>query len=758
MQKGRAMLNILLSLVMISSGLSSFIVESNSVSANVNAVNLALNKPVSVSSALPQHPGSNMTDGSNGGMWSTSDTGWQSNVITDEWATVDLGTAVQIGRWVVQHAASGNLTTRDFKLEYSTADQNGPWVTADDVIGNTVTVTDRVLASPVQARYVRLHITKKAEEGSDWPAVRINELELYAPATTATDLTATPPPGIVANGSQVQLNSSNAAANIYYTTDGSDPVSSPSRQLYGGLLTISGNTTIKAVAIDGAGSMSEIQVLAYLISNVNLALNKPVTVSSALPQHPGSYMTDGSNGGMWSTSDTGWRSSPYADEWAVVDLGAEHDIVRWIVEHGATGNMTTRDFKLEFSTGDQNGPWQTADDVIGNTDGITDRLLATAVRARYVRLHVTKKAEEGSDWPAVRINELKLYSAAAIDPDLKATPEPGTIPKGRLVTLSSTHTNAKIYYTVDGGDPLGSTNRFLYAEPLAINADVTLKAVAVDEVGGGHSEVRTLTYTLLPDDLTMFPNLARSATATMTVPAGWGNVASRAIDGDNTTYAQPEQAGPWDLIVDLGESKPVNYAVLRKNPNHQNYIPKFTIDVSDNGTDWTTVVTENDNSDLFDQYYLFPVQTKRYVRLHQVSIVGLAAAVWEFELYDTSKSQPVRADLSDLTVAEGTMVGLMSQEPNVTIYYTTDGSDPVTSGTRVLYSGRITLAGETVDSAVTIKAYATSVGKTDSVVSTFAYRVIAISANPAAGIVNANTDVALSSSIAGAYLSRASRM
>ncbi|KHF32756.1 hypothetical protein CM49_05041 [Paenibacillus sp. P1XP2] len=58
------------------------------------------------------------------------------------------------------------------------------------------------------------------------------------------------------------------------------------------------------------------------VPGANLALNKPVTASSALPQHPGAYLTDGRLDLMWSTSDTGWQSSPLADEWAMVDLGA----------------------------------------------------------------------------------------------------------------------------------------------------------------------------------------------------------------------------------------------------------------------------------------------------------------------------------------------------------------------------------------------------------------------------------------------------
>ncbi len=134
------------------------------------------------------------------------------------------------------------------------------------------------------------------------------------------------------------------------------------------------------------------------VPGANLALNKPVTASSALPQHPGAYLTDGRLDLMWSTSDTGWQSSPLADEWAMVDLGAVQPIMRWTVYHGAAGTWATKDFQLEYSTGDASGPWQTADSVVGNMDAVTDRTLPDAISARYVRLHVTKKTAEGVDW------------------------------------------------------------------------------------------------------------------------------------------------------------------------------------------------------------------------------------------------------------------------------------------------------------------------------------------------------------------------
>ncbi|UKS27834.1 discoidin domain-containing protein [Paenibacillus sp. HWE-109] len=753
MRKSKMFLHFILCLAIISSNYLVLLPDATRVSAAANNGNLALGKTVIASSSLSQHQPSYLVDGSMDTMWSTSDTGWQTSPITDEWAVVDLGGNYDIARWVVKHAASGALMTSDFQLEYS-ANPQGPWQTADTVTGNTYKVTDRILTQTVQTRYVRLHVTKKTSDGVDWPAVRVGEFELYGAEVIVPELTAVPGSGTVAKGTKVVLSSSLATATIYYTTDGSDPTSSASRQLYTEPIGIDQDMALKAVALDTVkGGASQIQIMTYKLAKTtvagNLTLGKSVIVSSSLAQHQPSYLVDGSMDTMWSTSDTGWRTSPITDEWAVVDLGDRMDIARWIVQHAATNELATKDFQLEYSSGNGGGPWQTADAVVGNIAKVTDRVLPQVINTRYVRLHVTKKAAEGSDWPAVRIGEFELYAEAAMIPPIAASPGSGIILKGRTVTLSSTLSTASIYYTIDGTDPTSSTSRIRYHEALAIERNISLRAVAIDEVGGGVGVPQTFTYQLPVDDLSQYANLALGAAATMTVEAGWGNVAGRAIDGDSTTYAQPEKSGLWDLILDLRKKQPVNYAILRKNPNHQNYLTKYTIDTSDDGQNWTSVVTESNHTDLEDQVHPFPVTNARFVRLHQLATVGSPAAVWEFNLFNTSTALPVNTDLLPAIVSEGTTTGLLSSESAAKIYYTTDGSDPKTSGSSRLYAGRIPLTGTSVDSTVTVKAYAKVDGKTDSDVTSFAYQVIALTANPPAGILNEKTDVALSSSISG---------
>ncbi|WP_136605142.1 discoidin domain-containing protein [Paenibacillus dokdonensis] len=491
---------------------------------------------------------------------------------------------------------------------------------------------------------------------------------------------------------------------------------------------------------------------ADLTATSNLALNKPVTASSSLSQHPAANLTDGQLDRMWSTSDTGWQSSPLADEWAVVDLGTVQEIKRWTVYHGASGTWATKDFQLEYSTGDKDGPWQTADSVVSNMDAVTERILTDAVQARYVRLHVTKKTAEGVDWPAVRISELELFSQAAVVPVLTAVPGSGTVLAGTKVTLSSSPGTSVIYYTTDDTDPVTSESRHKYSGPITVESDMFIKAVAIDEREGGMSEVENFVYRIPQENFSQYPNLALKATATMSSPAGWGNVAGRAIDGIKGTYAQPEQNVLWDLNIDLGSSQPVNYAVLRKNPDHVNYVTRFTIDVSDDAEHWTTVAEETGNDDLKDQVYGFTPVKARYVRLHQLEKVGIAAAIWEFELYNTAVVLPVEASVKPGPAIDGTSVELFGGQSGATIYYTTDGTDPITSETKIAYKEPVILHSDAIGKVIKLQAYAALEGKENSEVKAFEYQVIPLSATPPAGDVEPGTEVALTSKIQGGII------
>ena len=95
------------------------------------------------------------------------------------WLEVDIGEVTTIYKWLVAHAGaeeSREWNTADFTLQYK-VNEGDEWQIADTVAGNTENTTLREFA-PVNARYVRLHITKPTQNDRD-KHCRIYQLHVY---------------------------------------------------------------------------------------------------------------------------------------------------------------------------------------------------------------------------------------------------------------------------------------------------------------------------------------------------------------------------------------------------------------------------------------------------------------------------------------------------------------------------------------------------------------------------------------------------
>ena len=95
-----------------------------------------------------------------------------------KYITVDLGKVQPIRGWYVMHAGLESLDyiTKEYSLEVCTT-PDGDWQRVDTVRDNTSLETDRLLATPVEARYVRLLVTKPDQ--SEGNATRIYEFSVY---------------------------------------------------------------------------------------------------------------------------------------------------------------------------------------------------------------------------------------------------------------------------------------------------------------------------------------------------------------------------------------------------------------------------------------------------------------------------------------------------------------------------------------------------------------------------------------------------
>lgn len=134
--------------------------------------------------------------------------------------------------------------------------------------------------------------------------------------------------------SQPQLVKLEGAGLVYYTTDGSDPRSSPTRKLYGGAISIARDTTLKASAkLNGVYSD---------ISRVSLFFSNPLYITEVMKNTPGADHTEGLE--IINTSI------------AEVDLA---DFTLWAYSHAdeatllaATGDNATLQMPMAYKEGD----------------------------------------------------------------------------------------------------------------------------------------------------------------------------------------------------------------------------------------------------------------------------------------------------------------------------------------------------------------------------------------------------------------------
>jgi hypothetical protein len=124
-------------------------------------------------------------------------------------------------------------------------------------------------------------------------------------------------------------------------------------------------------------------------------------------------------------------------------------------------------------------------------------------------------------------------------------------------------------------------------------------------------------------------NLAAGRTVTAS-STQWGYPAGNAVDGSPTSRWSSASSDNQTLTVDLGSAKTVGRAILRWEAA---YGASYRIDVSTNGTSWTTVWSTTAGNGGTDVDVFTPTAA-RYVRMTGVKRgTSYGYSLWEFEVY-----------------------------------------------------------------------------------------------------------------------------
>jgi len=146
----------------------------------------------------------------------------------------------------------------------------------------------------------------------------------------------------------------------------------------------SGTCKVEIIAEDTGGAKRSLELLVFVYdpNKGNLALfKKAISQSDEGDTTAITFINDG-------LDDTRWSSAWADDQWMYIDLGAIYPVKKFILKWETAFGLA---YEILVST--DNKTWQTVF-VEKNGDGKTDEITINPIKARYVKLHGTKRATE----------------------------------------------------------------------------------------------------------------------------------------------------------------------------------------------------------------------------------------------------------------------------------------------------------------------------------------------------------------------------
>jgi len=483
-------------------------------------------------------------------------------------------------------------------------------------------------------------------------------------------------------------------AQIYYTTDGSEPTENPAL-LFDPLnpVAVDQSMTIKAKAYRDTWLPSLTGQAVYVLNvlpplvNFNSGIYPEPIQIELTNQNPGAtiyYTTDGSapldvpanlyTGAFTISANTRLRAIAYRDGWTP---SPELDLAYAINQPLSTPQFSVADQTIAFNEFMLSITGSPADAQIyytldGSDPDQNSMLYSSPIlidQNRQIKARAFKDFHNPS-----AIGQASYYLKVTAP---QASFNSGTYYNPINLTLNTTTANAEIRYTSDGSDP-GNIAGTLYENPIMISEDSTIKAIAYRN-NWLNSDISTSAYEFTVGPISFNP------------PAG--------------SY-------PGDIAVQISSlsiGSSIRYTINDLAPT------------VDSGILYTTPITINEPSTIRAIAYMgnLPVST--------------AEANYVFKLPAPEFSHVEGVYFEDISL------GLSTHIPGVDIYYTLDGSDPLTNG--MLYTVPILINNPQV-----LRAVSTKLNWDPSVVvqASYQFKVATPAFDPPAGLYGSSQNIEIS--------------
>ena len=315
---------------------------------------------------------------------------------------------------------------------------------------------------------------------------------LIKPATPTFD----PVEGEFSAAFALHLACATSGTTMYYTTDGTTPTTeSTVYDSTNGIAIPAATTTVKVIAVKD-GMVSDVASATYTYNSIAKPLFTPadgsqlyygetVAITCATDGTTIYYTTDGTE----PTDESNEYSAPIAITANTVTLKA------FAKKGTESSSIATATFTLKAPAAPT---FSIAAGAVARNTVVT---ITSAANTNIMYTTDGSDADNGTDAGTnsvnVTITDGMTIKAIAYDPEVNISAEAsatytiaqveaptfsvpsGTVVSGSTVALATTTTGATIYYTTDGTTP--DENSTAYTAPIVINADVTIKAIAIKE-------------------------------------------------------------------------------------------------------------------------------------------------------------------------------------------------------------------------------------------------------------------------------------